>query len=75
MSDRTSLDDARLIKIIHRCALDLLTSRHEENKANRDNLAILSGLLNMRSHRGCSYRNNCIKNLQAEHAGNTAYED
>lgn len=36
VSDRTDLDDARLIKIIHRPVLALISRRHQENKANRE---------------------------------------
>jgi len=32
ISDRTSLDDAKLIKIIHGSVLDLVTMEHAENK-------------------------------------------
>lgn len=51
LCDRTSLDDVRLIKIIHGLVLDL---RHEEKEAKRENLSILSGLMNMRYHRASS---------------------
>lgn len=53
----------------------MLDLRHEEDEAKRENLSILSGLMNMRNHRASSYRNKCLKILQAGRAGNATYKD
>lgn len=54
LSNRTGLDDARLIKIIDRPVLELVTRKHEDNVAKRDNRSILPGLMNTRCHKACS---------------------